>query len=144
MPDKVFFDTNIFVYCFDQSSPEKMTISRELLFKFSLKESSVISYQVLQEFLNVCYKLNGSSTLPKPVFNFIKQEMYVRWQVNPSIKLYEKATDIKRKYQFSFYDSLIIAAAIEAKCATLFSEDLQHQQKVESVEILNPYVGVKG
>jgi len=121
-----------------------MTISRELLFKFSLKESSIISYQVLREFLNVCYKLNGSSTLSKPIFNFVKQEIYARWQINSSIKLYEKAIDIKRKYQFSFYDSLIIAAAIEAKCTILYSEDLQHQQKVESLEIVNPYVGVNG
>jgi len=143
MPGKVFFDTNIFVYCFDQSSPEKMNTSRELLFKYALKESSVISYQVIQEFLNVCYKLNKASTLSKPMREFVKQEMYARWQINPSIKLYEKATDLKRKYQFSFYDALIIAAAIEAKCATLFSEDLQ-QQKVGYVEIVNPYVGVKG
>jgi len=44
------------------------------------------------------------------------------------------------KWQFSFYDSLIIAAALQAKCNVLYSEDLQHNQKVHSLTILNPFL----
>jgi len=140
MPDKVFFDTNIFVYAFDNSNPVKMATSRELLFKFSSKNSAVISYQVIQEFLNVCYKLSKSSTLSSTINEFIQQEMCSRWQVNPSIQLFNKAIAIKEKHKFSYYDALIIAAALEAKCASIFSEDLQHLQKIELTQVINPYV----
>jgi predicted nucleic acid-binding protein len=46
---------------------------------------------------------------------------------------------VKERYRFSFYDSLIIAAALEAGCNTLYSEDLQHNQKVEWLTIINPF-----
>lgn len=140
MKDKIFLDTNIFVYAFDKSKPAKMNLSRQLLFRYKPKENSVISYQVVQEFVNVCYKLNNSSKLTKATLNFIQQEMYSRWEINPSINLYNKAVEIKNKYKFSFYDSLIVAAAVETKCSTLFSEDFQNLQKIEFLQIVNPYV----
>jgi len=61
-------------------------------------------------------------------------------EVFPSEKLYISALDIREKWKFSFYDSLIIAAAVEANCKILYSEDLQHNQKIYDLTILNPYL----
>jgi predicted nucleic acid-binding protein len=55
-------------------------------------------------------------------------------------QLLESALSIQYKSKYSFYDSLIIAAAIEAQCATLYSEDMQHGQIIESIRILNPFL----
>jgi len=59
----------------------------------------------------------------------------------PSTALYDRALDLHSRYRFSFYDSLIVAAALEANCTRLFSEDLQHGQRVEGLVIENPFAG---
>ena len=54
---------------------------------------------------------------------------------------HERATQIAERYRFSFYDSLIIATALRAGCQTLYSEDLQHSQKIErQLTVFNPFV----
>ena len=60
-------------------------------------------------------------------------------RVQPSLRLYRLSLDIQSRYQFSFYDSLIVAAAVEAGCKTLYTEDLTHGQQVEGVIITNPF-----
>ena len=53
--------------------------------------------------------------------------------------LYHRGLDLQIRYRFSFYDSLIVAAALEAGCKTLYSEDLQHAQEIEGLTIANPF-----
>ena len=59
--------------------------------------------------------------------------------VNASADLYHRALGLQGRWQFSFYDSLIIAAALEAGCTRLLSEDLQHGQRIETLTIENPF-----
>jgi len=61
------------------------------------------------------------------------------WRIMPSQALYQSALDLHARYQFSFYDSLIIAAALAAGCTRLYSEDLQHGQRIEGLTIENPF-----
>jgi len=61
------------------------------------------------------------------------------YRVQPSLRLYHAALDIRLRYRFSFYDSLIIAAALEAGCKTLYSEDLQHDRCIDGLTIQNPF-----
>ena len=62
------------------------------------------------------------------------------WQVNPTAALYQSAITLQGRYGFSFYDSLIVAAALEGGCTRLYSEDLQHGQQIQRLTILNPFV----
>ena len=62
------------------------------------------------------------------------------WKVNPTLTFYQRGLDLQAHYQFSFYDSLIVAAALEAGCKTLYSEDLQHDQRIEGLCIQNPFI----
>jgi predicted nucleic acid-binding protein len=57
----------------------------------------------------------------------------------PSTALYIRAVEVRTRYRYSFYDSLIIAAALEAGCTRLYSEDLQHGQRIERLTIVNPF-----
>jgi predicted nucleic acid-binding protein len=61
-------------------------------------------------------------------------------RIYPSILLYKRGLIIQSRYQFSFYDSLIIAAALEVGCTTLYSEDLQHGQQIEQLIVKNPFI----
>ncbi|MDZ7806320.1 MAG: hypothetical protein U5K71_04305 [Gracilimonas sp.] len=63
----------------------------------------------------------------------------ILWQVYSSKDLIYSAIGIKEQFKFSFYDSLIIAAALEAGCKTLYSEDLQHNQTIYSIQIIDPF-----
>ena len=57
----------------------------------------------------------------------------------PSAGLYTQALELKARWKFSFYDSLIVAAALEAGCKRLYSEDLQHGQRIQGLRIENPF-----
>ena len=61
------------------------------------------------------------------------------YRIQPSIRLYGKSLDIHARYRFGFYDSLIVASAVEAGCNRLYTEDLQHGQRIEGVTIVNPF-----
>jgi len=58
----------------------------------------------------------------------------------PSEALYRRALEIKPRYGYSFYDSLIIAAALTAGCRRVYSEDLQHGQRIGQLTIVNPFL----
>lgn len=62
------------------------------------------------------------------------------WRVFPSDRLYRQALGIKQRYSTSFYDALIVAGALEAGCTQLLSEDFQHGQTIEGVQICNPFL----
>jgi predicted nucleic acid-binding protein len=70
---------------------------------------------------------------------FLDEVLVPLWRVMPSQSLYQRALDIHDRYQFRFYDSLIVAAALAGGCTRLFSEDLQHGQRIEGLAIQNPF-----
>ena len=135
MKDKAFIDTNILVYLYSADEPQKKYKANSLFGKCE----PLVSTQVLQELSNVLKKkykaewreING-------VIDEISQTVEVFINNQNTIK---EAIIIAEKYNFSFYDSLIIASAIESNCKTLYSEDLQHKQKIENkLQIINPFV----
>ena len=132
-----FLDTNVLVYSVDARFPEKMERARELVGNSLTNGSGCISYQVVQETLNV---LTGKVGMSDDGIRRLLNEILVPlWQVNPSAALYQDAVSILGRYGFSFYDSLIVAAALEAGCTRLYSEDLQHGQRIQRLTILNPF-----
>jgi len=135
--NKVFIDSNVIIYAYSNSEKAKQQIATKII-----KENyTVISTQVLQEMSNTLgrkYMLDYSSikeTLQECIYS--NNEVYTNQQQSIF-----KACDIAKRYQFSFYDSLIIAAALESNCDILYSEDLQHNQLIEGVlTIINPFIG---
>jgi len=140
MKDKVFLDTNIIVYAHDRSSGEKNTKAKEIIDYLWESEKGVISVQVLQEFF-VCV----TQKIPNPLQ--IKNarmilECLSTWEVvvnDEHITL--QAIDLQEKFKFSFWDSLIIQAAVQSHAKILLSEDLPDGQVVMGTKILNPFTG---
>ena len=133
-----FLDTNIFVYLFDRATPQKRNRSRELVAQSLANGSGCVSYQVVQETVNVLTGKLGTS--PDRIRRLLDDVLVPLWQVNPTVALYHSAISLQSRYRFSFYDSLIVAAALEAGCTRLYSEDLQHDQQIQRLTITNPFL----
>lgn len=140
MSDKVFIDTNIFAYAFDRSNSNKREKASALIKTHLENRTAVISYQVVQEFINVSYRKFTKPMTLRELERYIENVLSHMWGVYSSKDLIYSAIGIKEKFMFSFYDSLIIAAALEGGCSTLYSEDLQHEQKIYTVQIIDPFV----
>jgi len=78
--------------------------------------------------------------LPEDLKRYLKQVLYPLLSVYSSQELYLSALDISERWQYGYYDSLIIAAALSIDCEILYSEDLQHEQKVFGLQIINPFI----
>ena len=134
---KVFFDTNILVYSADNKDLRKKEIASKLISDAINSGNGVISTQCLQEFFNVAQKkLNISKEAAKEYVEFFADNIPV---VEISVPLILSAVDISIKSQFSFWDSLILSAADDTGCATVYSEDLNDQQIVGGARIQNPF-----
>jgi predicted nucleic acid-binding protein len=129
-----FLDTNILVYSHSITNKNKYETSIEVM----SCSSCYISTQVISEFCNVLTKKMHINPLK---IKELTQEFELYFNifiVNRNTA--ERALDILDKYGYSYYDSLIIAAALEANCNILYSEDMQHGQIVEnSLKIINPF-----
>lgn len=134
-----FLDTNILVYAVDPSHQTKHTLARDLLSEASTLQTGVISYQVVQEGLNLLTGKFARVVKPADAQALLQQVWWPMMKVMPSSALFEKSLEIKERYRFSFYDSLIIAAALLAGCKRLLSEDLQHGQVIDGLKIVNPF-----
>ena len=133
MKDKIFIDSNIFLYTFDSRDEKKQKISKEI----TLSPNSIISIQVINEVSNnLIKKFKFDNSMVK---RFIKS-CYNRYEVINFVKeTFLLACDIRDSYNISYYDSLIVSTALNAKCTVLYSEDMQHGLKIDDLVILNPF-----
>ena len=135
---KVFFDSNILIYSVDERDSLKQKIAIDLINKAMQNKIGAISTQSLQEFFSVTTKkLNVSKEVAKEYLDFFVDNFPVT-QVTLS-NIY-KAIDISIQTQFSFWDSLIVSAAHSSGCVIVYSEDMNHNQFVNGVKIINPFI----
>jgi len=134
-----FIDSNVFVYLFARSEPTKQSVAGDIVTN-GLRTGAAISFQVVQETLNVITR-----KLPVPVTaadarDFLEAVLVPLWRGAPTPALYQRALDLQARYRLSFYDSLIVAAALLEGCTRIFSEDLQHGQRIKGLTIHNPFL----
>jgi predicted nucleic acid-binding protein len=139
MSDKFFLDTNVIVYSFDQANPAKRDRAKALIARALESGDGVVSSQVLQEFLNVALKKWKPALSTPDAREFLTSVMIPLCEVYPGPAYYEGALEIKERSGFSFYDSLILQAAREARCRIVYSEDMQHGFKLFDLTIVNPF-----
>lgn len=127
---KPFLDTNLLVYA--QTSDPRSAAARQ-----AILAGGVISVQVLNEFAAVLRRKF------KRDWDEIEEAVTdVRTSLDPvrpvSIETHEAAVGLAKRHGFSFYDALIVASALEAKCDTLLTEDLQAGRNIQGLTIVNP------
>jgi predicted nucleic acid-binding protein len=140
MNGRFFVDTNVFVYAFEPAEPRKQRLAEDLIRAAITTHKGVVSYQVVQEFFSVVLR-----RFAQPM-NLMEAEQYLVTTFRPllavhsSYSLYGQALELTRRHSLSWYDSLIVAAALEAECRILYTEDLQHGQKFDNLRIQNPFL----
>lgn len=133
-----FLDTNVFVYMLDDTDEVKRRRAGDLVGRSIETGNGCISFQVVQETLNVATKKLGFSG--EDAGTLLANVLEPLWTVYPSRDLYARGLALRTRYRFSFYDAMIVAGAIESGCVRLYSEDLQHGQRIGSLTIENPFL----
>jgi predicted nucleic acid-binding protein len=142
MSDRYFLDTNIFVYCFDSSDRRKQQKANTLVSAASRERSGIISTQVVQEFLNVATRKFAKPMTAAEARVYLQTVLSPLCEIFSSVLLYDSALSIQSETGYSFYDSLIVAAALEGQCRYLYSEDLHSGHTIRGVTIENPFSAI--
>jgi len=134
-----FIDTNILLYSLDleAAQPAKAAIATRLLTRRDL----VLSVQVLQEFYVQATHARRPDALPHAMAARLIQK-WLRFRVQENtVAVLQSALVLKDRYQISYWDAAILAAAKASRCRELFSEDLSHGQDYDGVRVVNPFLG---
>ena len=134
MLDKIFADSNIWLYAFMESDLEKKTIAAELV----LNKEIILSVQVVNE---VCINLIKKANYTNDDISIFLRNLNNKYKIsNLSFATIVHSAEIRKKYKISYWDSLIIASALQNNCTILYTEDMQHKQIIEgSLSIINPF-----
>jgi predicted nucleic acid-binding protein len=137
MTAKVFFDTNLWVYYYAKDPLDKVTVVSDLI--TAHRRSLLLSSQVLGEFYNV---VTRKKIFTKPQAANILGSLVDTFPIQGIESSHVlQATIISDRYGYTYWDSLILATALLANCTIVYSEDMQHNQLVESqLRIVNPFV----
>lgn len=140
MNARFFLDTNIFVYSFDRSSAAKSQRAAQLIRRAVATRKGLISYQVVQEFFNLALRRFAQPMTVPEAEQYLVAVFRPLWTVQSSPALISEALSLSARHRLSWYDALIVAAAIEGGCGILYSEDLQHGQQFGELRVENPFL----
>ncbi len=138
MPVEVFVDTNVLLYAHDTSAGVRHHIARQRVADLWASGTGALSTQVLQELY-----VNLTRKLPRPLRRSDARQLvadYATWNVvtiGPADVL--DAVDLEGRHRLSFWDSLIVRAAVSSGAATLLTEDVQHGRTIAGLRIENPF-----
>ena len=135
-----FIDSNVFVYLFDSVNRSKQAQAKKIVKEGLEKGSGVISYQVVQETLNVLTRKLKPPLPGVDAGRFLDTVLSPMWRVMPSAELFNQGLSLQSRFSLSFYDSMIVAAAQEAGCKRLISEDMQHGLIIDKLKVVNPFL----
>lgn len=134
-----FLDTNLFIYQLEAADERKSGIANGIIRKGIESGNACISFQVVQECLNTAVRKAEVALNADQARMYLDSVLVPLWRVDPNVALYARALDLQARYRFSFYDSLIVSAALEAGSTRLLTEDLQHGQRIETLSVENPF-----
>lgn len=130
-----FFDTNVLLYLLSADATKADRVEE------TLAAGATISVQVLNEFAAVALRKLGMTVAE--VRDALEPIMAICKVVPITVEIHQRGLQIAERYRFAVYDALIIAAALDAGCSTLYTEDLQDGQVIDDVlTIRNPFKDV--
>ena len=139
MSGKFFLDTNIFAYAFDATAPAKARKASRLIRDAVDTGKGIVSYQVVQEFFNVAFRRFAQPMSVAEAEQYLVTVFRPLLAIHSSPALYVEALRIAGKHRLAWYDSIIVAAALEGRCETLYSEDFQRGREIEGLHIENTF-----
>jgi predicted nucleic acid-binding protein len=138
MTEKVFVDSNVLVYAHDADAGDKQRIAANAVSEILDARSGVLSLQVLQEFYSTVTRKLRSAVARDVARELLRG--YSSWVIQPlTAEDVVAASFLEQRHQLSFWDALIVQAALLAEAKTLLSEDLQHGRSIDGVTVENPF-----
>jgi predicted nucleic acid-binding protein len=140
----VFVDTNVLLYSEDGRDKRKQAQAIAWLDALWIQEVGRLSTQVLNEFyVNVTRKIAPPMPAGDARAEVRRYQRWQPWQIDHATV--EAAWSVESRFGLSYWDALIVAAAQQQSCSLLLSEDLQHEQRFDGVQVINPFkVGPDG
>lgn len=135
-----FLDTNVLIYSFDASAPQKQEVAREIIQYAIQTQRGMVSTQIVQEFLNIVLQKFVPPLSSNDARAYLQTVLLPLCRHFPSISFYDQTISIQVETGYAWYDALVVTAAIDSGCATLLSEDLQHNRKIRALTIINPFI----
>ncbi len=135
-------DTNIFAYTFDTAAPVKQEAAKGLLGRLVLiPGETVMLWQVAVEFLACLRKAEARGQLAGDLVQRTFRDVLGLFTLKlPSPTIFERGFALHERYSLSHWDSLLVAACLEAGATRLYSEDMQHGADYDGLEIVNPFL----
>jgi predicted nucleic acid-binding protein len=136
---KAFLDTNVLIYAYDRSAGVKHERATEVVSEIWKSRTGLISTQVLQEFY-----VTVTRKISRPLDQAVARQIIVDlscWEVvitDPKFIL--DAIDLQHEHMLSFWDAMIIAAAVKGGAEAILTEDLNHGQVISGVRVHNPFI----
>jgi predicted nucleic acid-binding protein len=134
-----FFDSNVLVYTVDRAEPEKREVARALFEEHLREGSGFLSPQVLREFY-VASTRKLATPLPEQAARDAVEDLGAYCTLQESREMILSAVSRKQRLSISFWDALIVEAAILGGADHILTEDLQHGQVIEGVKVHNPFL----
>ena len=136
-----FLDTNVFVYALLASEPLKKRRALELVEQALGSHTGCTSHQVIQEFSNVATRKFAQRFTADQCKQFIDAAMEPLNRVASSNASVSAALDLQAETRYSFYDCMVLAAALQAGADVLYTEDLQNGQWIRgTLRVVNPFL----
>ncbi len=135
-----FFDTNVLVYVFDRAEPHKQALAQQLVTEHMSARDMVLSTQVLQElYVTLTRKKRLGAADALEVVTTFAQERIVPASADTVLRGLALGQRDHQRHQLSAWDALILQAALDAGCTTLFSEDFQTGAQFDDLVVVNPF-----
>jgi predicted nucleic acid-binding protein len=139
-----YLDTKVLIYLFDKDSPNKAAVARQLYSRLVREKSGLVSVQVLQEFFVTLSKKFTVTLSPDDVEKEVRDLSVLLKVIETDVALVLDSITLSRRYRLSFWDGLIIQAALRGGASVLYTEDLQDGQVIDALTIKNPFAGMQG
>lgn len=134
-------DTNIWIYAVDHRDPKKRKCAMDLIENLAHSDEARTIWQVASEFVNCLTRWENKGEVTADKVDFWLEWMIEMFPlITPQRLTVVTALDLRRRHCLSHWDSMLLAACIEAEVTTLYSEDLSHNTRYESVQVVNPFV----
>lgn len=139
MTQLVFVDTNVLLYAFDEADAPKRDRARAWLAACWRGRCGRLSTQVLNEFYsNARRKFAAAISAGDARSEVRRYQLWKPWQIDqPTI---ETAWAVESRYDINYWDAMLVASAQHLGCTLLLTEDLQHDQRIDKLRIVNPFL----
>jgi predicted nucleic acid-binding protein len=136
---QVFLDTNVLLYAVDEKDVAKRDRARQWLTACWQRRCGRLSTQVLSEFYaNARKKFDSAISAGDARAEVRRYQTWKPWVIDHATV--ETAWAVESRYGLNYWDALVVAAAQHQGCTVLLTEDMQHDQQIDSVRIVNPFL----